>query len=76
MFGEIGACSGRNVREPPFDISRRGLEKMKKNVCRHKSQKKSLLKMWAEKKIIVEIDEKYVDQKNHQMVTYIIASPW
>ena len=26
--------------------------------------------MWAEKKFVVEINEKYVDQKNHQMVTY------
>ena len=26
--------------------------------------------MWAEKKFVVEIDEKYVDQKKHQMVTY------
>ena len=31
--------------------------------------------MWAEKKFVVEIDEKYVDQKSHQMliVTYIIG---
>ena len=29
--------------------------------------------MWAEKKIVVEIYEKYVDQKNHQMLTYIIG---
>ena len=27
----------------------------------------------AEKKFVVEIDEKYVDQKKHQMVTYIIG---
>ena len=26
--------------------------------------------MWAKKKFVVEIDEKYVDQKKHQMVTY------
>ena len=38
-----------------------------------KSEKKSFLKMWAEKKFVVEIDEKYVDQKKHQMVTYIIS---
>ena len=31
--------------------------------------------MWAEKKFVVEIEEKYVDQKSHQMliVTYIIG---
>ena len=38
-----------------------------------KERKKSLLKMWAEKKFVVEIDDKYVDQKKHQMVTYIIG---
>ena len=32
--------------------------------------------MWAEKKFVVEIDEKYVDQKKHQMVTYIIGEKW
>ena len=32
--------------------------------------------MWAEKKIVVEIDEKYVDQKKHQMVTYIIGKAY
>ena len=46
---------------------------MKKNDCRHKSQKKSLLKMWAETKFVVEIDEKYLDQKNQQVATYIIG---
>ena len=29
--------------------------------------------MWAKKKFVVEIDEKYVDQKNHQMLTYICS---
>ena len=37
-----------------------------------KNQKKSLLKMWTEKKFVVEIDEKYVDQKKQQMASYII----
>ena len=32
--------------------------------------------MWAEKKIVVEIDEKYVDQKKHRMVTYIIGKAY
>ena len=29
--------------------------------------------MSRKKKFVVEIDEKYVDQKKHQMVTYIIG---
>ena len=28
------------------------------------------------KKIVVEIDEKYVDQKKHQMLTYIIGKAY
>ena len=32
--------------------------------------------MWKEKKFVVEIDEKYVDQKNHQMLTYIIGKAY
>ena len=32
--------------------------------------------MWAEKKFVVEIDEKYVDQEKHQMVTYIIGEAY
>ena len=32
--------------------------------------------MWSEKKFVVEIDEKYVDQKKHQMVTYIIGKAY
>ena len=51
-------------------------KKLKKIVSRHKSQKKSLLRMWTGKKFVVEIDEKYVDQKKHQMVTYIIGKTY
>ena len=32
--------------------------------------------MWPEKKFVVEIDGKYVDRKNHQMVTYIIGKAY
>ena len=32
--------------------------------------------MWSEKKFVVEIDEKYVDQKNHHMLTYIIGKAY
>ena len=39
-----------------------GLGEIWKKVCRHKSQKKSLLKMWAEKNFVDGIDERYVDQ--------------
>ena len=30
--------------------------------------------MWAKKKFVVKIDEIYVDQKKHQMVTYMDAN--
>ena len=32
--------------------------------------------MGRKKKIVVEIDKKYVDQKKHQMVTYIIGKAY
>ena len=32
--------------------------------------------MSRKKKFVVEIDEKYVDQKKHQMVTYIIGKAY
>ena len=32
--------------------------------------------MWSEKKFVVKIDEKYVDQKKHQIVTYIIGKAY
>ena len=32
--------------------------------------------MWTEKKFVVEIDEIYVDLKNHQMVTYTIGKAY
>ena len=51
-------------RGAPFDIWRGGLEK------------KSLLKMWSEKKFVVEIYEKYVDHKKLQIVTYIIEKAY
>ena len=38
-------------------------------VCRHKSQKKKVCWKCEQKKKFVEIAEKYVDQKKHQMVT-------
>ena len=47
---------------------------MKKIVRRHKSQKKKFVEnVGRKKKFVVEIDEKYVDQKKHQLVTYIIG---
>ena len=42
----------------------------------HLIEKKSLLKMWQKKKFVVKIDEKYVDHKNHQMLTYIIGKAY
>ena len=48
-----------------------------KIVCRHKSQKKTFVENVGRKKqFVVEIDEKYVDQKKHQMVTYIIGKAY
>ena len=32
--------------------------------------------MWSEKKFVVEIDEKDVDQKKHQIVTYKIGKAY
>ena len=32
--------------------------------------------MWSEKKFVVEIDEKYFDQKKHQIVTYKIGKAY
>ena len=68
------------VRDAPFDIWGGGggaRLKLKKIVCRHESQKKKVCwKCEQKKKKIVEIDEKYVDQKKHQMVTYIIGKAY
>ena len=50
---------------------------MKKRVCRHKSQKKKCVEnMGRKKKFVAEIDEKYVDQEKHQVVTYIIGKAY
>ena len=32
--------------------------------------------MWAEKKSVVEIYEKYVNQRKHEMLTYIIGKAY
>ena len=49
----------------------------KKIVCCHKSQKKKFVENEGrKKKFVFEIDEKYVDQKKHQMVTYIIGQAY
>ena len=51
--------------------------KWKKIVCRHKSQKKKFVEnVSRKKKFVVEIYEKYVDQKKHQMVTYILGEAY
>ena len=66
MLQVLGFKSSLMAEKKMADLSRK---KWKTIVCRHKSQKKSLLKMWSKKKFVVEIDEKCVDQKKHQMVT-------
>ena len=64
-------CKGSNsllvVRDAPFDIwGGGGLEKKSQK----KSQKKKVCwKCGQKKKFVVEIYEKYADQKKHQMVT-------
>ena len=55
-----------HLRDAPFDIWGGEGGSRKKG-------KKSLLKMWSENNFVVETDEKYVSQKKHQMVTYIIG---
>ena len=51
--------------------------KLKKIVCRHKSKKKKFAEnVGRKKKFVVEIDEKYVDQKKHQKVTYTIGKAY
>ena len=65
------------IRDAPFDIWGGAARlKLKKIVCRHESQKKKFVENVSRKKIVVEIDEKYVDQKKHQMVTYIIGKAY
>ena len=49
-----------------------GLEKYETNLSPQKSAKKSLLEMWP----VVVIDEKYVDQKKHEMVTYTVRKAY
>ena len=54
-----------------------GLEKNRiKSLSPQKSEKKICGKCGQKKKFVVEIDEKYVDQKNYQMVTYIIGQAY
>ena len=45
-------------------------------VARIKLKKKFFENVSRKKKFVVEIDEKYVDQKKHQMVSYIIGKAY
>ena len=74
----LGWCVPYIIRDAPFDIWGGGpREFFLKIVCRHKSQKKKFVENVGRKKqFVVEIDEKYVDQKKHQMVTYIIGKAY
>ena len=49
---------------------------MKKSLSPQKSEKKLVENVGRKKKFVVEIYEKYVDQKKHQMVTYIIGKAY
>ena len=66
LFDSFVTLVGLPVRDAPFDIwgGGGGLEK------------KFVEKLGWKKKFVVEIDEKYVDQKNHQMLTYIIGKAY
>ena len=76
----LSALTVEAIRDAPFDIlwGEGGARiKLKKIVCRHQSQK--IFFCWKceqKKKFVVGIDEKYVDQKKHQMVTYIIGKAY
>ena len=72
------SCSS-TFRDAPFDIWGGGGPgiKLKKKVCCHERQKKKFAEnVGRKKKFVVEIDEKYVDQKKHQMLTYIIGEAY
>ena len=58
------------LRDAPFDIWGGGARK-KKFVATKFRKKKFVENVGRKKKFVVKIDEKYVDQKRHQMVTYI-----
>ena len=48
-------------------------KKLKKIVCRNRGQKKSLLKMWVEKKSsLSKLMKNMLTRKKHQIVTYVI----
>ena len=54
-----------------------GQIKIEKNsLSPQKSEKKVCWICEQKKKFVVEIDEKYVDQKKHQMVAYIIGKAY
>ena len=54
-----------------------GAEKIEKNsLSPQKSEKKCVANVGRKKNFVVEIDDKYVDQKKHQMVTYIIGKAY
>ena len=59
-----------NLRDAPFDNWGGGGGA---GVCGIKLKKKFVATNVRQKKFLVDIDEKYVDQKKHQMVTYIIG---
>ena len=66
------------VRDAPFDIWGGGAQiKIEINsLSPQKLEKKFVENVGRKKKFVVEIDEKYVDQKKHQMVTYIIGKAY
>ena len=67
-------------RDAPIDIWGGGGGAWKKikinSLSPQKSEKEVCWKCEQKKQFVVEIDEKYVDQKNHQMLTYIIGKAY
>ena len=66
------------LRDEPFYIwgGGEGLEENGKNKFVATKVRKKVCGKCGRKKIVVEIDEKYVDQKKPQMVTYIIGEAY
>ena len=60
------------VRNAPFDIGGWATKKLKKIVCRHKSQKKKFVEnVGSKKNLLSKLIKNMLTRKNHQIVTYI-----
>ena len=66
------------IRDAPFDIWGGGARlKLKKIVCRHKSQKKKFVENVSRKKsLLSKLMKNMLTRTKHQMVTYIIGKAY